>query len=69
LESIELDNIKSNGYAFQEELLYRTQNAGFVIKEIPVTFIDRTEGKSKLSKKDIIEFFVRVIKLKFRSKR
>ena len=68
LESIELDNIKSNGYAFQEELLYRTQNDGFIIKEIPVTFIDRTEGKSKLSKKDIVEFFVRVIKLKMKRK-
>jgi len=65
LEKIELDKIKSNGYAFQEELLYKTQKLGFIIKEIPVTFIDREEGKSKLSKKDIWEFFWIIIKLKF----
>ncbi|MFA6426880.1 MAG: polyprenol monophosphomannose synthase [Candidatus Magasanikbacteria bacterium] len=65
LLSIGLDSIKSNGYAFQEELLYLTQKAGFTITEIPVIFRDRREGKSKLSKKDIIEFFIRIIKLRF----
>lgn len=65
LETIELDKIKSNGYAFQEEMLHRTQKAGFKITEIPVIFIDRQEGKSKLSKKDIIEFFITILKLKY----
>ncbi|MBT3538625.1 polyprenol monophosphomannose synthase [Candidatus Parcubacteria bacterium] len=65
LESIDIEKIKSNGYAFQEELLYKTQKAGFKITEIPVTFVDRQEGKSKLSKKDIIEFFIVMIKLRF----
>ena len=51
LETIPLDEIKSNGYAFQEEMLYRAQKMGFTISEIPVTFIDRQEGKSKLSKR------------------
>ena len=64
LETIPLDEIRSNGYAFQEELLYRTQKLGFTIFEIPVTFIDRQKGKSKLSKKDIMEFFSIIIKLK-----
>lgn len=64
LDTIHLDTITSNGYAFQEELLYRTEQSGFLIKEIPVTFVDRQEGKSKLSKKDIIEFFVVMGKLK-----
>ena len=63
LETIPLDEIKSNGYAFQEEMLYRTQKTGFTISEIPVTFIDRQEGKSKLSKKDIFEFFYIIFKL------
>ncbi|MBI2436325.1 MAG: polyprenol monophosphomannose synthase [Candidatus Magasanikbacteria bacterium] len=67
LETLNLDAITSNGYAFQEELLYRTQKAGFRISEIPVIFIDRQEGKSKLSTKDIIEFFVVMIKLKFKN--
>ena len=66
LASIDLDTIHSNGYAFQEELLYRTQNLGFKIVEVPVTFIDRQEGKSKLSKKDIIEFFGVMFKLRFK---
>lgn len=67
LKTIPLDEIKSNGYAFQEEMLYRTQKMGFTISEIPVTFIDRQEGKSKLSKKDIIEFFLIILKLKFQT--
>lgn len=64
LETIKLDEIHSNGYAFQEEMLYRTQKLNFKIAEVPVTFIDRQEGKSKLSKKDIIEFFLIIFKLK-----
>ena len=64
LQTIPLHHIRSNGYAFQEELLYRTQQAGFTIKEIPVTFTDRANGQSKLSKKDIAEFFLVMIKLR-----
>lgn len=67
LETVEIDKIKSNGYAFQEELLYRTQKKGFKIIEIPVIFIDRQKGKSKLSKRDIWEFFSIMIKLKFKN--
>lgn len=66
LQTINLDKIHSNGYAFQEELLYRTQLAEFKICEIPVTFIDRQMGKSKLSNKDILEFFITMIKLKLK---
>ncbi len=66
LETINLDTIHSNGYAFQEELLYRTEKNNFVVKEIPVTFIDRRAGKSKLSKKDILEFFWIIIKMKIK---
>jgi len=66
LETIPLDKIKSNGYAFQEEMLYRTQKAGFKITEIPVTFTDRKQGKSKLSKKDILEFFVVMLQLRMK---
>lgn len=66
LEKINIDSIKSNGYAFQEELLYRTEKSGFTIEEIPVTFKDREFGKSKLGKKEIKEFFVIIFKLKFK---
>lgn len=66
LEKINLDDIKSNGYAFQEETLYLTQKNKFQIKEVPVIFNDRRLGKSKLSSKDIWEFFKTVLRLKFR---
>ncbi|MFH1292026.1 MAG: polyprenol monophosphomannose synthase [bacterium] len=69
LMTIPLDQISSNGYAFQEEMLYRAEKSGFKIKEIPVSFADRREGQSKLSKEDIIEFFIIIIKLKFARKR
>jgi len=65
LKSIALDTVKSNGYAFQEELLYRAEQAGFSIIEVPVVFNDRRRGRSKLSKKDIWEFFTVMYKLKF----
>jgi len=63
LEKIKFENIKSNGYAFQEEMLYRTQKYKFQIKEIPVTFTDRKLGTSKLSSKDIREFFTTIFRL------
>ncbi len=63
-KKIDLDNIKSNGYAFQEEMIYLCEKKNLSIKEIPITFIDRKLGKSKLSYKDIAEFFIKIIKLK-----
>ncbi len=63
LEKIKFENIKSNGYAFQEEMLYRTQKHKFQIKEIPVIFTDRKTGTSKLSNKDIVEFFTTILRL------
>lgn len=66
LETIGLHNITTNGYAFQEELVYSVEKQGFTIKEIPVIFTDRKIGKSKLSTKDICEFFLTIIRLKFK---
>ena len=57
LETIDLDEISSNGYAFQEEMLFRVERLNFRVVEVPVTFVDRKIGKSKLSGKDIMEFF------------
>jgi len=62
---IDLNNIKSNGYAFQEELLYKIEKNNFKIKEVPVTFFERKNGISKLSSKDVLEFFTNMIKLRF----
>lgn len=67
LRKIDWVQIKSNGYAFQEEVLYICEKTGCKIKEVPIIFIDRKLGKSKLGLKDIVEFFVRIINLKFKN--
>ena len=49
LESLDLGSVRSNGYAFQIEMSFRTWRKGFDIKEIPIVFTDRTDGQSKMS--------------------
>jgi dolichol-phosphate mannosyltransferase len=49
LEAIDLESVRSRGYAFQVELTYRAAGAGFRVAEIPITFRDRTLGSSKMS--------------------
>lgn len=61
LEVVLQTEISSNGYAFQEAILFRCEKNACLITEIPVTFLDRKIGKSKLTKTDIWEFF-RVMK-------
>lgn len=67
LESINLDKIKSNGYAFQIEINFKAWKKGFRIAEIPIIFVDRTKGKSKMSKKIVREAVIMVWKLRIRS--
>jgi dolichol-phosphate mannosyltransferase len=55
LEALPLDEIDSKGYAFQIETTYRTLRNGFRVKEVPITFIDRVEGGSKMSKAIVLE--------------
>ncbi len=55
LESIDLSSVKSNGYAFQIEMHFRVWKKGFHLVEIPIVFVDRTEGLSKMSKKIVRE--------------
>jgi dolichol-phosphate mannosyltransferase len=55
LESIDLNAVKSNGYAFQIEMSFRAWKKGFRIAEIPIVFVDRTEGESKMSKRIVRE--------------
>jgi dolichol-phosphate mannosyltransferase len=55
LETIDLDAIDSKGYAFQIETTYRTLRAGFRVEEIPIHFVDREEGGSKMSKAIVVE--------------
>ncbi len=65
LEHIDLDAIQSQGYAFQIELVYRVMKHGFKIVETPIVFMDRRVGKSKMSRKIVIEGFTYVLKARF----
>jgi dolichol-phosphate mannosyltransferase len=65
---INLDQIKSEGYSFLEELIYKIEKKGFKVKEIPIVFFDRRLGQSKLSRKEIINFFITIFKMKFNRK-
>ena len=67
LESINLDNIHSNGYSFQIEMNFKTFKKGFRCKEIPIIFMDRVEGVSKMSKKILREAITMVWKLRFKA--
>lgn len=55
LEQIDLDDVRSNGYAFQIEMSFRAWRQGFRLVEIPIVFVDRTEGESKMSRKIVRE--------------
>jgi len=64
LEAIDLDKVKSNGYSFQIEMTFKAYSKGFKVKEIPIVFIDRVKGKSKMSKKIVREAVTMVWKLR-----
>ena len=55
LERIDLHAIESKGYAFQIETTYRALRAGFRVVEVPITFVDREAGGSKMSKSIVAE--------------
>jgi dolichol-phosphate mannosyltransferase len=55
LERIDLTAITSKGYAFQIETTYRALRAGFRVQEVPITFVDRAEGGSKMSRRIVLE--------------
>jgi dolichol-phosphate mannosyltransferase len=65
LEGIDLDRVRSNGYAFQIEMSFRAWKKNFRIVEIPIVFVDRTEGTSKMSKSIVREAVWMVWRLRF----
>jgi dolichol-phosphate mannosyltransferase len=67
LETIDLEAVRSNGYAFQIEMNFRVWKKGFRIAEIPIVFVDRTEGESKMSRAIIREAVWMVWRLRFAS--
>ena len=60
LETLNLDSISSRGYAFQIETTYRALRAGFRVIEVPITFVDRRVGNSKMSRSIVAEAFWKV---------
>jgi dolichol-phosphate mannosyltransferase len=60
LETLDLDAIESKGYAFQIETTYRAIRRGFTVVEVPIVFVDRTEGTSKMSRAIVLEAMVKV---------
>jgi dolichol-phosphate mannosyltransferase len=67
LEAIDLNAVHSNGYAFQIEMTYRAWHRGFRIREIPIVFLDRTLGESKMSKQIVREAIWMVWRLRWQA--
>jgi dolichol-phosphate mannosyltransferase len=65
LETIDLDSIDARGYAFQIETTYRALRAGFRVVEVPITFVDREVGGSKMSRRIVLEAIWKVPALRF----
>jgi dolichol-phosphate mannosyltransferase len=66
LESIDFESVRSRGYAFQIETTYRAARAGFPVVEVPITFVDRTQGSSKMSRAIVFEAVWRVPSMRLR---
>jgi dolichol-phosphate mannosyltransferase len=69
LEALELDTVRSQGYAFQVEMTYRACRAGFRVVEVPITFRDRRVGDSKMTGSIMLEAAWRVPALRLRGRR
>jgi dolichol-phosphate mannosyltransferase len=67
LEALDLEAIDSRGYAFQIETTYRALRAGFRVAEIPITFVDREHGGSKMSRSIVLEAIWKVPLLRLRA--
>jgi dolichol-phosphate mannosyltransferase len=67
LAAINLDRIRSNGYAFQIEISFKTWKKGFRLVEIPIVFLDRCSGDSKMSRAIMYEAFFMLWKLRLQS--
>jgi dolichol-phosphate mannosyltransferase len=64
LEAIDLSQVGSNGYAFQIEMSVRAWRKGFKLREIPIVFVDRAEGQSKMNKAIVREAVWKVPRLR-----
>ncbi len=69
LETIDLDAVTAKGYGFQIETTYRALRAGFTVAEIPITFVDRRVGESKMDGSIVVEAMLQVPMLRYRALR
>jgi dolichol-phosphate mannosyltransferase len=65
LEGIDLNSIKTTGYAFQIEMTYRAIQRGFKVVESPIIFVEREQGVSKMSRRIVVEAVLKVPRLRF----
>ena len=65
LEALDLGSVNSNGYAFQIEMKYRAMRRGFRLTEVPIVFVDRRVGQSKMSGGIVLEALLKVWKFRF----
>jgi dolichol-phosphate mannosyltransferase len=66
LEAVRMDHVAAAGYVFQIEMTYRALLAGFRVVEVPITFAERTRGRSKMSRRIVLEAAVLVPRLRLR---
>jgi dolichol-phosphate mannosyltransferase len=67
LETLELSKVESNGYCFQIEMTYRALRRGLKVVEVPIVFVDRRAGQSKMSQTIFVEALVAVWKLRLKA--
>jgi dolichol-phosphate mannosyltransferase len=67
LERLDLQTVHSNGYAFQVEMNYRCYLSGFRVAEVPITFVDRRVGKSKMGSHIVTEAMLVVLRLRWQA--
>jgi dolichol-phosphate mannosyltransferase len=67
LEHIDLDTVAAKGYGFQIEITYRALQRGFTVVEIPITFVDRRVGESKMEGSVVVEAMLQVPRLRWRA--
>ena len=68
LEALDLPSVRSNGYSFQVEMTFRAQLRGFTITEVPIIFMERRAGQSKLSKGVVWESLLMPLKLRWHAR-
>jgi dolichol-phosphate mannosyltransferase len=62
LQKLDLERVRTDGYGFQIEMAYRVLEHGGTVTEVPIRFIDRVEGKSKMSTRIVVEAFAFVVR-------